>query len=251
MKKFCFNGCSFTVGEGFEPTDRTRFIYDKLITKALDIESVNIAQIGSSNYEIFMRSAAALNQNFDIIVVQWSALNRLILYPGPDGTFSCNDGIGPFDYRDIHLSESITRQMRELMRILNHDYHNLLDLIEYCSILDRLASLRGVKIVYVNGLVPWCDDLIKPLGNNLASSLSDYSKEILDFDNRDDAEIRFYFEKLQKQFEKLDQSKWVNLFESFRRLCVDKGPLGHHPGIESHKLMSEKILNYLNETNLV
>ena len=250
-KKACFNGCSFTVGEGFFPDQRNEHIYDRLVSRALDLDHTNIAVEGSGNHEIFMRSADALKQDFDILFVQWSALNRIWLYPGPDSRWFLNDGHDEFHYREIQLDKKSKKTFENTLLMMNHDYHNICELVDYCSILDRLSEHHGKIVVYINGLVPWTEDIAKPLSTDLYESLSEYTKEILDFDNRDDQEIIQLFGRLQQKFSELDQSKWVNLFDSFVSDTVDKGPQGHHPGIQSHIIMAEKILSYLSKKQVL
>jgi hypothetical protein len=247
MTSVCFNGCSFTVGAGFPVEQRDLYIYDRLISKKFNFDRTNIAVGGSSNYKIFLRSAAALSSgHFDIVFSQWSALNRIWLSPGPDSEFFSNDKkIPDFKYRNIYLSPQKKQEFQNTLLILNHDYQNLLDLVDYCNILDSLAKLNNVKSVYINGLLPWQTDLIAPLTNNLECLLSDYSKEILDFKNRDDKEILLFFTQLQKKIKLLNKKNWVNQFESMRFLSTDNGPEGHHPGIKSHQLMADLIESYL------
>ena len=251
MKKVCFNGCSFTVGEGFDQDQRDQYIYDRLVSFECGFERTNIAKGGSSNYEIFMRSAQALKQDFDILFVQWSALNRIWLYPGPDCEWFINSGNKEFRYRSIHLNEKDQNRFRDILLMMNHDYHGIMSLIDYCDILNQLALHKNKQIVFINGLVPWSDDLINPLGDNLYESLSEYSRQILDFDSRDDDQIRCLFQSLQHKFAELDQSRWVNIFESFKTLTIDIGTQGHHPGIKSHEIMAQKIVNYLVQNALV
>jgi hypothetical protein len=86
--KFCFNGCSFTVGEGFDAGDRDLYVYDRLLEKKFGFKRDNIASCGASNYLIFMRSARAImSGEYHCVVTQWSELNRIWFYPGPDGEF--------------------------------------------------------------------------------------------------------------------------------------------------------------------
>ena len=250
--KLCFNGCSLTVGEGFPEHQRPTFIYNHLVSQALDAEHDNIAKGGSSNYIIFMRSAEAiLTGAYDIVVTQWSALNRLWLYPGPDCSFFINDVKNKeFNYKELHLSARDKKKICDTIKLLNHDYANIIDLINYCKILNKLAETNTTKNVFVNGLVPWCDDLTRPLGPNLETSLSEYTKSILDHESRDDVETIKFFTQLQEKFTELDQIKWVNLFDSFDSISIDVGPEGHHPGINSHQLMADKIINYM-ETQIL
>lgn len=253
MIKACFNGCSFTVGEGFPVEQRDLFVYDRLITKYFNFERTNISIPGSSNYTIFMRSASAIKSKlYDIIFVQWSALNRLWLSPGPDSYFFTNDIKFPdFRYRDLYLSPAELKNFKNTILLMNHDYQNIFDLIDYVNFLNAMVEKTKTKIIYINGLVPWANDLCSPIGPDLSKSLSDYSKSILDFDHRDDQEIIKFFSKLQTKFQEIDQKQWVNLFDSFRGNTIDIGPLGHHPGINSHQWMANKIINYIKENNIL
>ena len=221
--KVCFTGCSFTVGKGFPESQRANFIYDRLVSKKLGLDSDNCAIGGGSNYKIFMKSAAAVQSAlYDLVVVQWTALNRLWLSPGPNSDFFTTDGRFPdFRYRDIYLSKSEKQIFRNTILLLNHDYQNIIDLIDYCKILSGLET-SNTKVVFINGLVPWTDDLSKPLTDNLSECLSEYSKQMLDFDNRSNEEIIEFFTKLQQKFSELDQTKWVNLFDSFLEHTLQK-----------------------------
>lgn len=245
MKSACFNGCSFTVGEGFPPDQRDKFIYDRLISARCSFQRTNIAKGGSSNHEIFLRSAKAIVQEFDIIFVQWSALNRLWLYPGPDCEWYLNDGKKELRYRELYLDSKSKALFVNQLLMMNHDYKNIFFLVDYCQILESLAKCNGKSLVFINGLIPWCDDLVAPLGADLACSLSDYSKKILDFDHRDDDEIIKFFTEMQQKVATLDFTKWVNIWKSFKALSVDIGPEGHHPGIQSHAIMADLIEDHL------
>ena len=251
--KVCFNGCSFTLGEGFPVGQRDQYIYDRLLSHRFNFESTNVAVGGSSNYTIFMRSANEIASNkHDIVVTQWTALNRVWFYPGPDTEFFTNDQRSPdYKYRDLYLNTNQKKTFCDTVLLMNHDYNNILELIDYCNILTNLAKMNSTRLVFVNGILPWQDDLTKPLTIDLASFLSDYTKSILDFENRGDDEIRKFFTKLQTKFNKLEQSLWANLFTSMAKKAsvTDTGPMGHHPGIQSHQWMAntiaEHMINYL------
>jgi hypothetical protein len=251
--KICFNGCSFTWGAGYNDTDRELYVYDRVVSQYFNFDRTNVAVNASSNHNIFMRTAEAFLANtYDVIVVQWSALNRLWLSPGPDAYFFVNDYTYPdYRYRDLYISKSEKSMLNNFLLLLNHDYQNIHDLIEYCNILNSMSLSTKTKIVHINGIVPWTNDLSTPLSNDLEQSLSKYTKDILDFDHRDDEEIIKYFNRLQSKFSTLDQSNWVNIFESFRDNSIDQGPEGHHPGIASHQWMADQTIKHLIERKIV
>jgi len=80
---------------------------------------------------------------------------------------------------------------------------------------------------------------------------SDYFKQILDFDNRDDKEIIKFFTILQEKFYKLNHNLWVNIFDSFDDRKVDYAPEDDHPGIKSHRWMADQVINYLNTNKIL
>jgi hypothetical protein len=241
----CFNGCSLTLGEGFDPDQRDSYIYDRLLEKKFNFSRTNIAVGGSSNYTIFMRSVdAVMSGHYDCVITQWSALNRMWLYPGPDAEFFVNDNELEFSYRHIRLGADEKRKFKNTLLLLNGDYHNIIDLVKFSNIIKAVAESTGTKVVFVNGLVPWEKDLITPLDKDLNSLLSDYSKQMLDFDHRADEEIAKFFQRLQEFAKQIDQTLWVNLFDSWQKNFVDVGPQGHHPGIKSHQWMADAIFKH-------
>lgn len=253
MKTVCWNGCSLTVGEGFPENLRSTYIYDHLVSRRFLFDSTNQAQSGSSNHKIFMRSAEAIISNkYDLVFVQWSGLNRLWLYPGPDCEFFVNDKKYPdFKYRDIYIDKTTLSLTKNIILLLNHDYQNIVELVDYCCILEKLALSR-TRVIFINGLLPWTDDLMAPINElNFNQSLSDYTKNILDFDHRSDQEIELFLNRLKTKFSQLNLKLWVNLFDSFRNNSSDRGPEGHHPGINSHQWMADQISNYLINNQLV
>ena len=135
----------------------------------------------------------------------------------------------------------------QLRKLPNGEYQNIIDLVQYTKILSQLAKTSQTKLVFINGLVPWKNDLIKDTGDNLSLSLSDFSKSLLDFDNRDDNEIIKFFFQLQNCVKQLDQSLWVNPWNSWFDNIQDFGPLGHHPGPKSHQWMADLVSEHFSK----
>lgn len=252
MIKTGWTGCSFTYGEGFDSQDRDLYVYDRLVAREMQWQHENFAQSGASNHVIFLSAAQnLLSGQFDKIFVQWTSLNRVWYYPGPDTYFFLNDMSTPdFRYRDVYLNAKDKKKLRDLTLILNHDYHNILQLVDYCCILDTMSKQQQCDVYFINGLVPWTPDIDTATFDDFSTQLSTYTKNILDFENRDDAEIMAFLTKLQSKFALMPRHRWINLFDSMYHRRVDKGPLGHHPGIQSHRQTADMIMNFLqNEGN--
>ena len=250
MTTFTFVGCSFTTGEGLEFEKDDTDNYTNLVAAHFNAQSNNLAVRGNSNYNIFM---AALNQllysTADKLFVQWSSLNRLWVYPGPDTALTLSHTItNDYNYRNISFAKNDLQKFADIYHILTHDYHNLLELINYSNILESVTATR-TKLIFINGLVPWTEDLSKmSTVNNYAKHLSKYSKEILDFDTRDDEELSKFFIQLTYKINSLQFKKWVNIFNSFQNLTIDVGNDHQHPGPQSHQKFAKMIIDYI-DTN--
>lgn len=248
----CFNGCSFTVGEGFDPADRDTYVYDRLVANDLNLDRTNIAVVGSSNYLIFMRSAnAIMSKQYHIVVTQWSALNRLWLFPGPDTEFFVNSEDKEYQYRDIRISKKEHRKLKEQLLALNHDYQNIINIINYCTILENLAKQNNTTCIFINGLIPWKEDLFTYTQDFNLAELSEYAKQILEFNYRNDSEMIEFLKKLKDYFCYLNTNSWMNIFNPLNQLSVDVGLTGHHPGIESNKIFANMLKEFIINKNLL
>jgi|694.fasta_scaffold06750_24 hypothetical protein len=251
MTTFTFVGCSFTTGEGLEFEKDDPGNYTNLVAAHFNTQSNNLALRGNTNYNIFI---TALNQllysTADKLFVQWTSLNRLWLYPGPDTTISLSHTIvDDYKYRDLFFSKKDLQKVTDIYHLLNHDYHNLLELINYSKILESVAKEK-TQLVFINGLVPWTKEINDmSTVTDYSTKLSKYSKEILEFDGRDDQELDKFFIELNYKINRLQHNQWVNIFESLSELQVDVGNDNQHPGPSSHKLYATNIINYLNNHN--
>lgn len=245
--KVAFTGCSMTRGDGFDLSHMSPQIWPNLVSSIFNFESQNFAISGSSNLRIFQTICELIrSQQFDIVFCQWTVLHRLWLSPGPDvWYFLTGDGKDCFEYRDLRLNNREKTDLERTVKLLNHDYQNIMELVDYVNVLEDLAKFHRVRLVHVNGMVPWQADLADATVAQDLSKMSNYTREILDFDHRDDAEIAELFTKLHKKFATMKTHNWVNLFDSFIDQRVDVGPQGHHPGIKSQIVMSNAVQNFL------
>tara|TARA_R110000851_G_C12948964_1_gene553081 strand:+ start:133 stop:888 length:756 start_codon:yes stop_codon:yes gene_type:complete len=248
MTKVAFHGCSFTQGEGFEPNDWLEFGYPSLVSNNYNWNHKNYGIPGGSNLRIFHSAVDSIvSNNYKTIFVQWSAVNRIWLSPGPNIWWFMNDTKYPdFRYRDLYINAKDQKLIKEKLLFLNHDYQNIIDLCTYCNVLEQLAIYNKVKLVFINGLLNWNRDLFFLPSNDLAESFSKYTKEIFDFDNRDDNELIQIHNNLFNHTKTLNQSLWVNIFNSIHHLRVDFAPVDNiHPGPKTQQIIYKKIINYL------
>ena len=249
--RFTFIGCSFTVGVGLDHEKNDVNNYTNIVANHCSADVKNSAVGGNSNYNIFMTAVNEILFNTpDKIFVQWSNLNRLWLYPGPNTKLVLSHTIKTdYEYRDIFYSKKELQKFTDTYHILNHDYNNLITLINYCNILTEINK-NTTQLIFINGLLPWTNEISSSdTMGNFSKNLSNYTKEILEFNSRDDNELLEFFTKLNVAVLSLNQSVWINMFNSFAKLAVDVGTDNEHPGPKSHQQYAEMIINYLEGHN--
>jgi hypothetical protein len=214
--RFYFNGCSITQGAGFANEKLNPNIYPNLIAT----DYINDASGGASNLKIFLHSSRAIIDNLaDIYIVQWSALHRHWVYAAPDqGTY-----IG--SVADSHQLKDFVAQYQ----LLNHDYGNILQLIDFCRILQALANSCNAKLLFVNGLVDWSNK-IDWMHKLVEDASSDHER---------------FVENLQNNMELVDWNLWINPWSSMYDSRLDEANDGLHPGPLTHKHIADQIRDKL------
>jgi hypothetical protein len=254
MKILC-NGCSVTYGTGFSAEERQDKIWPSILGNRLGATSVtNVAWPGSSNHEIFLRTLRALDQtNYDMIVVQWSALQRHWFEPGLDRYYICagnsNDFLEDWQYNDIYLSKSQRKNFYDTLTMLTGDYRASLDVALFCK---TLISLRpNTQILFVNGLLPWTKEIIFPPKSpfDINKTFSNFTKDMLEVDTLGDHEILKWFYKLHNEIAPTIKN-WVNIDNSWKKNMIDVATEGHHPGPKSHIWLADQIQNFLIDQKL-
>lgn len=229
-KKIYVDGCSITAGGGFSKSKDDGSIYPNQISSQRNL--YNNAESGSSNHKIFLRSSQSLVENFhDIYIVQWTALHRHWIHPAP------NTGIyigAPSDgFYEQRLTNFVTQY-----QLLNHDYTNILHLIVYIRILQDLAKSKNKQLIFINGLLPWTEDM---LDHRLL--LSKYHISL--YESLDQLEQQKFYEQLKNNLELVDFSLWINPWNSIMSMQIDNAELDMHPGPNTHsiivKMLEEKL----------
>lgn len=214
-----FGGCSITMGAGFEGVQNDPRIYANLVSRQIDHDAINDAEGGSSNLKIFTKAAKAIIDNLaDIYVIQWSAPHRHWLYPAPD------QGI----YIGGSAEDNQYKKFVEQFQQYNHDYPNLMAVIDYSRIITELAKDRKKQVIFVNGMLDWKH-----------SWHDNYMKSLLD--ELDPLVQQDFRERFDNNIDLLDLSRWANPWQSISDMQEDDAPLDSHPGPETHKKVANLI----------
>jgi hypothetical protein len=244
MKRFSFTGCSLTHGVGLNDSNEN---YASLVAVSQAAVLKNISVPGNCNSKIFMESMnELLFDTPDVMFVQWSELSRHWLYPALDLEFPITAGIrNDLKYLDFFLPQQQANKFIDMFRYLNHDYHNILLVINYCKILEMLARDK-CQLIFINGLIPWTAELQYPESTRDPQRyFSEYTKNLLCIDQLPDDDIKKFFEAISTEIVKLDKSKWINMFSSIMHGAVDLAADNIHPGPVTHQNLANNIIKYL------
>jgi hypothetical protein len=240
--KILVNGCSFTYGDGFLDHERESLSYSGSLAKDLSAEVVNVAVPGSSNLEILLRTLRTTQfQSFDLIVVQWTELRRYWFEPCLGYQYRTASPVDADWAHGIHLTKKQRQNFKDQLSMLTGDYKALLDLAYFCQILMQYFSN---KVIFLNGLLPITTDLISPLptGNHdMHTHFSDFTKSVLEFDNKSDDDIKKYHAQIVQAFHP-SLNNWANIDNSWKKNIVDHATDGHHPGPKSHRWAADQII---------
>lgn len=225
-----FGGCSITMGAGYPEQQQDPKIYANVVASAMHTHADNQAEGGSSNLKIFTRAAKALlDRAHDAYFVQWSALHRHWVYPSPKQGFYIGS------YADNGLADqSFVAQYQ----LLNHDYSNIMSVIDYTRILQQMADDASCDIWFVNGMLPWTEDMLA------GDDASQYAQQL--YQGLSDQETQDFKQRLQNNLELVDWNQWINPWTSIADMQSDNAPLDTHPGPDTHATLSKMILEIIN-----
>ena len=120
-------------------------------------------------------------------------------------------------------------------------FNECLLICEYCNILEGISKEFKVGITFIDGTLPWTDELLTVDELKKPKDLSYAMQNILQVDSYDDHDIKNKFTSLQEAVKLINKDLWVCLFNNFdRRARLDIYKMGN-PGKESHEWLAEQI----------
>jgi len=236
--KILIAGCSLSTGAGIADSIEDPRIWTNLLAAKMNAEVTNVSRPGYDNPGIFLNALEKLtNDHYDLILLQITALGRICVSPNIHGIIPLS---GPLDV-DAWKNKFDFKQHDNFLRhftILNGDYEHWKRLTKIIYTVQNLVN-KGYNIKFVNGLLDWSKDFF-------LEPTSKFSDTILDVDNLTDHDIILGRSDLDKDKTRIDLNLWVNPFDSFDSLTIDRASrTDNHPGIESQKLFCDLIFNYL------
>jgi hypothetical protein len=250
MVDILFAGCSFVEGMGLpllkqDPQNFCNVFANQCFE---DNHSVtNIGRSGNSNLSIYLSTSLAIaQQKFDYVFIGWSAYPRYNFRLGFE-TYdfgsrinfnSINIGNRAHAGHKISYSKKWIDDFREKYLLAHHPHFEAVELMKYITLLDRAADRDGIKLYYINNLCPWTPGYFDRQSDFMPANLDTYTQELLEVDSRDDSEIVALYNRMHDDFEQaggIKSHRWINLYQSFNSMQIDRTGDKLHPGPQSHE----------------
>jgi len=233
-------GCSFSSGWGFDSKEQS---WPDILAKKLGAELDNRARESFSNSDIFLQSICD-NENYDVIIVQWTALGRISLSPSPiNPSVIVSHANEFFDCSIPGISSQELRSFYKVMSLANGDWKHYFNLI---SMIESLQ--KDSRVIFVNGLLHWDSEVFNQDWTIPMSLSNQFIESLLHMDEFDDDVLSENLSKVLVARNKIDQSRWINLTSSWQQSKIDSvSEFDQHPGPESQKLFSEIVGKFIKE----
>lgn len=258
MKTIIFTGCSFTAGNGWAAHDLAA--EDKNCTKLwvnlcgekinwkFPCQVINAGQGGASNTEIFQNTVDAMTNpglDIDTVFCQWTAGPRYNFTVGfelwntqesfiKDRANTCDINL----HDGTHYPKEYIKDLIDRFRSLHHVHWEILSIVKYSNILTNMAKKIGCNIFFINGLCPWDKDYFVELNDVDPESYTTFTKKyILDIDARPDEDIRELYHLAHGYYNQaggVNESNWINLYDSLLQNRTDFNYDQTHPGEQSN-----------------
>jgi hypothetical protein len=263
-----FTGCSYTAGAGFKLEKNDPGLWVNLLHKNVKLlqntELVNCGGGGVSNDQIFTESVKhILKYDTKFVFIEWTSYPRHAFNLGletyetklvfiPNCPIELDNPDQQLALNEITYTKKYLEELRDRVVTLNHPHYEISKIVSYVNILTTLCKLKKCSIFFINGLCHWDQDFFIKKENALPYDYTNYTKKILNVDNRDDDEIYTLYDKMHNNYNSMggiQESHWLNLYNSLRKNRIDVNSDGLHPGYKSNQkyfeFLSQALLDHL------
>lgn len=258
MPKLIVTGGSITSGCGWMPYQQDNTWVNRVhIIKFPHCDLLNISQAGGSNEMVFTESVDAMlrHQNdIELVLCNWLSMPRYHyslgheLYDTMDWAQDRQEDLG---INGVVIEKNYINSLKQRFFSLHHLHFEIVKTIRWANIISSLGKKLGIPVYHINDSCPWDENYFVRLeGDNiLPAHYTEFTKkEILNIDNRNDPEILDLYKKTHDDYNRVggvDTCAWINLYDSFISLQTDTNSDDSHPGRQSNKIYSYKILEFL------
>lgn len=252
-----FSGCSYTYGNGFSLEKEDPSLWVNLLHSQNEYLSttklLNVSRGGRSNDGIFQDTTYnLLTHNVQYAFVEWTSVPRYELSLGLElyetrVSFIPNARLYDVNTNQINYTKNYLDSIRDRFTSLANEHYEICKLFYFINSLIKLAKLTDTTIFFVNGACPWDENYFLKLQNVLPNEYTKFTKQLLNVESRDDAEVFKLYNKIHSEYAaigSIHEDHWLNLHQSIYTTQVDVNNDGCHPGVISNQ-------NYFNNFNQI
>jgi hypothetical protein len=203
--------------------------------------------------------SALIKNRYDLIVIQWTYLNRLNFNVGLE-TYPVDTRLT--DDLDINIVNHVTisakwlQDLGDRLRMISNIHWDILKLVKYVNTLREIqCHSRKQELLFVNGAVVWPDQYFCKKDYTFPNELSDFEQRMLDTEHRDDEEIKKIYHMCHDSYTDyggIQEKLWANLYDPMIRTKIDNiRPGDFHPGYQSQALFADQFKLILQNRNIL
>ena len=244
-------GCSFTEGIGLpDIAQDTELWVNKLYNSSEELSTttlLNLAKSGSTNIEIFSQAVNALaTYNCKYLIVSWTEVLRYKFSTGAelynvDQYWSTNSIPNAVNLNCLTYSKKYLNNIQNRFFALHHDHAEIVKILNYTAIINRMCQRIGTVAYFVNGSLPWDSGYFNHVSNSIRvpTDTTIYTQKLLNSDTRDDNEFFKIYDRIHQEYQVtggVTECIWLNLNNAFKKnFHYDNGTDNQHPGTISHQ----------------
>lgn len=259
MDKVLFCGCSYVYGSGLDKEVHDPFLWVNMLHQSEILrrfQLVNSSEGGKSNTRIFQDAVFNISKgNVKYAFICWTSNPRYEVSLGLElyatkACFSPNVALRDYNLNHMSYSKKYLQTVRDRFVSLANLHYEILNIVYYVNSLINLAKKFNTKIFFVNTLCEWDEYYFNKIENVLPDNYTTFTQQLLQVTTRDDEEILKLYNKIHHEYNQaggIQESYWLNLYNSLRNQKIDVNQDNIHPGIKSNHLYYKTFLEILKE----
>lgn len=210
----------------------------------------NLSVGGQSNQKIAHKTCLEITKNtnqYDLVIVQWSALFRLNLNLGNSNyDRTCNFTASGYDAKFDKICKPIWSLWAK------HFMHPRLEILEWATqliLLNDFLSHQKIPYVFIRGFDNFFDDIKL---KDWSATSDEFKSAVLRLDEYPDWEISEVYSELVSMYDCVSaQQNWLNLTTPpWTNMAVDIAKDNAHPGPLSHTEYYNSLEHYIKKFEL-
>jgi hypothetical protein len=207
---------------------------------------LNLGKSSSTNIEIFQQAINAVAaHNCKYLFVAWTEIFRYKFSLGVelynvDQYWSPKTSTISVNLNCITYSEKYLNNIKNRFFALHHEHNEIIKLLNYTATINRVCQRLGVKVYFVNSILPWDHKYFNHVvvNNRKPSDTTIYTQMLLNSETRSDQEFFKIYDRVHQEYQctgGTTECNWLNLDSGFNKnFRLDYGNDNQHPGIMSH-----------------